>query len=183
MAWWRRVFSDHRASWRAFASAFLGTAPVVLAVNNLVGGVGGISGVSMQPTLNPGAARWMDDRVLLDRWSVVVNHRYNRGDVVILKTPEGTTQGGYSNVVKRIVALEGDFVRAKRGKDKGRVMRIPPGNCWVEGDNAQHSRDSNEFGPVPLALIGARCMWVLLPPSRWGPIPADPTINHPPLAY
>ena len=28
------------------------------------------------------------------------------------------------------------------------VVRIPQGHCWVEGDNAEVSRDSKEYGPV-----------------------------------
>lgn len=27
-------------------------------------------------------------------------------------------------------------------------MQVPPGHCWVEGDNGRFSQDSNFFGPV-----------------------------------
>ena len=29
-----------------------------------------------------------------------------------------------------------------------RHVTVPPGHCWVEGDNPKTSRDSNLFGPV-----------------------------------
>lgn len=31
-----------------------------------------------------------------------------------------------------------------------RVVRIPEGHCWIEGDNPEVSRDSREYGPVNL---------------------------------
>jgi hypothetical protein len=31
---------------------------------------------------------------------------------------------------------------------------VPPGHCWVEGDNHAHSADSNSYGAVRLCLSG-----------------------------
>lgn len=31
---------------------------------------------------------------------------------------------------------------------KDEEVPIPAGHCWVEGDEAFHSKDSNSFGPV-----------------------------------
>ena len=44
---------------------------------------------------------------------------------------------------------------------------IPPGHCWIEGDDPSHSYDSNDFGPVPLGLVRARVAHVIWPPRRW----------------
>lgn len=58
---------------------------------------------------------------------------------------------------------------------------VPPGHCWVEGDNGRLSNDSNNFGvvrsdhngsqcysllKVPQGLIKARVRFVMWPPSR-----------------
>ena len=79
--------------------------------------------------------------------------------------------------------------KGKREGEAGKWMRIkvPPGHAWVEGDArvdivpgslraAAHgaqsgrgkSRDSREFGPVPLGLITSRVEMVLWPPARFG---------------
>jgi len=46
------------------------------------------------------------------------------------------------------------------------IIRIPKGHCWVEGDNAHLSRDSRDFGPVPLGLINGVVVGIIWPPSR-----------------
>ena len=33
-------------------------------------------------------------------------------------------------------------------KHKRKLVKVPRGHCWVEGDNHSHSLDSNTFGPV-----------------------------------
>ena len=43
----------------------------------------------------------------------------------------------------------------------GKYVHIPRGHCWVEGDNRENTVDSNEFGPVPLALISAKAVWAI----------------------
>jgi signal peptidase I len=42
-----------------------------------------VDGASMQPTLNPRGAGERD-WVLVEKWSVKVMHRHERGDVVVL---------------------------------------------------------------------------------------------------
>lgn len=36
--------------------------------------------------------------------------------------------------------------------------QVPVGHMWLEGDNLIVSRDSREYGPVPLALVRGRAM-------------------------
>ncbi len=79
---------------------------------------------SMEPALHPG------DYVLVNRWA------YRRadpqaGDVVVLRNPEAHEQF----LVKRV--MSGD-------RETG---------LFVLGDNDTHSRDSRQFGMVPLHLI------------------------------
>jgi inner membrane protease subunit 2 len=49
-------------------------------------------------------------------------------------------------ITKRILALPGDTIMPLRNKEK--PVPIPAGHCWVEGDEAFHSIDSNAFGVV-----------------------------------
>ncbi|POM65955.1 CASP-like protein [Phytophthora palmivora] len=133
--------------------------PVGVTVNALGVSLASVKGRSMQPTLNNGLMQdAVRDRVLLDKFSVQMRHRYERGDVVVLESPEAAGQ----YLIKRLVALEGDLVTDRRG---GHRM-IPVGKCWVEGDNPTFSDDSDSFGAVPLALIDARVVAVVWPPSE-----------------
>lgn len=55
-------------------------------------------------------------------------------------------------------------------------IEIPPNYAWVEGDASvgsgraeNKSRDSREFGPVPLGLLTARVEWIIWPFAHFGP--------------
>uniref|UniRef100_A0A8C6GNW7 Mitochondrial inner membrane protease subunit 2 n=1 Tax=Mus spicilegus TaxID=10103 RepID=A0A8C6GNW7_MUSSI len=48
-------------------------------------------------------------------------------------------------IIKRVIALEGDIVRTIGHKN--RLVKVPRGHMWVEGDHHGHSFDSNSFGP------------------------------------
>ncbi|CAO3589412.1 unnamed protein product [Absidia cylindrospora] len=75
----------------------------------------------------------------------------------------------------RIIALQGDTVKPLRS-DK--PVQVPKGHCWLEGDEAFHSKDSNSFGTVPIALINAKVTRILWPPSRFGPVEKKPLSNR-----
>ena len=62
-----------------------------------------------------------------------------------------------TELVKRVIALPGDTVKALDGRRIKMCARSlcarltrpsPDGQCWVEGDEPFHSTDSNAFGPV-----------------------------------
>ena len=36
--------------------------------------------------------------------------------------------------------------------------QVPQGHCWLVGDNLPASRDSRDFGPVPLGLIRGKAI-------------------------
>jgi len=38
------------------------------------------------------------------------------------------------------------------------AAQVPPGHIWLEGDNLIVSRDSREYGPLPLALVRGRAV-------------------------
>lgn len=153
-----RISESMGRLWQTLGRAALWL-PVGVAVNSLLVSVASVRGRSMQPTLNAGLSQnAVRDRVLLDKFSVRWRHKYRRGDVVTLASPQAPGE----TLIKRLVGVEGDVV-LDRG---GRVHVIPPGRCWVEGDSPTFSDDSEKFGPVPLALIEARVVAVLWPPEH-----------------
>ncbi|CAH0479743.1 unnamed protein product [Peronospora belbahrii] len=142
--------------WQTIAKVVLWL-PVGITVNALGVSLASVKGRSMQPTLNDGLTQdAVRDRVLLDKFSVQMRHRYRRGDVVVLESP--MVAGQY--LIKRLLGLEGDLMTDRRG----RRCIVPPGKCWVEGDNSTFSDDSDSYGPVPLALIDSRVLAVVWPP-------------------
>lgn len=55
-------------------------------------------------------------------------------------------------VIKRVVGLEGDVIRTRKSCAE-RVVTVPQGQVWVEGDEAFHSVDSNNYGPVSISFL------------------------------
>ena len=47
--------------------------------------------------------------------------------------------------------------------DAQRRHQVPEGHCWIVGDNLPASRDSRQFGPLPLALIQGKIIAKVLP--------------------
>jgi inner membrane protease subunit 2 len=151
--------------------AVLGALPVVVTVRDCVADVAYCQGVSMQPAINPYPdaatlrrfyfARYWRDWVLVDK----VAPRYGalaRGEVVLLRSVQHPDR----LLLKRLAALEGDWVVTSRGD----YVHIPRGHCWVEGDNRSDSIDSNSFGAVPLGVVTGRATHVVWPPWRVGRI-------------
>ncbi|KAI8084947.1 mitochondrial inner membrane protease subunit 2 [Halteromyces radiatus] len=125
-----------------------------------------VEGRSMQPTFNPDTNMLQRDIVLLNKWAAT-DHEFSRGEIVTLISPTEPKR----IITKRIIALQGDTVKPLRS-DK--LVRVPRGHCWVEGDEAFHSKDSNSFGTVPIALINAKVTRILWPPSRFGAVEKKP---------
>lgn len=73
-------------------------------------------------------------------------------------------------MVKRVLGLEGDMVVVppSRAFDPGRVVIVPKGHVWIQGDNLERSSDSRAFGPVPYAMVEAKLVFQCWPPSRAG---------------
>ena len=197
LRWQRGGWRRHRRR-RAMASSALGrfaratafAVPVAITLNDLVCGVTWVEGSSMEPALNAsrnsGGGRGGPELVLLDKASVRLQG-LQRGDVVVSIAPDDPARV----TVKRLIALEGDWLRDTRGK----MVHVPRGRCWLEGDNrdgldvdlrdevdlddavqatargVSDMRDSNHFGPVPVAMLQSRVVTVLWPPSRVGLLP------------
>ena len=96
----------------------------------------------MAPTLAPGD------------WAIAVPLRHPRvGDVVVVEHPG---RPGYE-MVKRITAAPGDHVGDRPlGADE----------WWVEGDFAEASTDSRQFGPVRGRALKVKIVIVYWPKER-----------------
>ncbi|ORX33734.1 putative peptidase [Kockovaella imperatae] len=142
-------------------SGILAWIPVGICFTKYGYSIATITGGSMEPTFNPGHTRGSSDKdtVLLEKWSVVLR-RFRRGQVVTLWSPNDP----YLLTAKRIIALQGDVVQPADGSSD--PIRIPRGHCWVEGDSNEKTRDSNVYGPIPLALINARVSHIVWPMRR-----------------
>eukprot|EP00639_Heterosigma_akashiwo_P000978 CAMPEP_0194582282 /NCGR_PEP_ID=MMETSP0292-20121207/15472_1 /TAXON_ID=39354 /ORGANISM="Heterosigma akashiwo, Strain CCMP2393" /LENGTH=163 /DNA_ID=CAMNT_0039436325 /DNA_START=31 /DNA_END=519 /DNA_ORIENTATION=- len=112
-------------------------------------------GPSMLPTLSKSG-----DVVLQEK----LTPRFGKleiGDVVILTSPTDTAK----NVCKRITGLAGDtmVVRPTKRYMREKIVDVPPGHAYLEGDNPMNSTDSRNYGPVPLALITGRVFMKIWP--------------------
>ncbi|GJN74877.1 peptidase S24/S26A/S26B/S26C [Purpureocillium lilacinum] len=83
------------------------------------------------------------------------------GDLVLYKIPIFESQHG----VKRLVGMPGDYVSLGTPGEQGeeQMIQVPEGHCWIVGDNLPASRDSRQFGPLPLALVQGKIIAKILP--------------------
>lgn len=101
----------------------------------------------MLPELLPG------DGLLVDRLAYVRGGP-RRGDIVLVSHPLRPDL----RMVKRLTGLPGDTV--------GERM-LARGEYWVEGDNAEGSTDSREFGPARRSDLLGRGWIRYWPVERW----------------
>ncbi len=146
--------------------------PLAIGLHTFVTQVYAISGHSMEPTLHDG------ERVVVDKIRPAIGE-LQRGDLVIFVSPEDPSK----NLIKRIIAIEGDEVELVGDKvfingepieenyihrtlfpDRpGEVTIVKPDHFFMLGDNRPQSRDSRQFGLIPGQLIRGRVVLRLWP--------------------
>lgn len=114
-----------------------------------------VAGTSMAPTFAT------ESTILFESVSIALG-RVGRGDVVVLTSPEKGCEGAL--LTKRVVAIEGDWLFSR----DGRLVRVPRGHVWVEGDNASNSNDSTHYGPVPCQNLVGTVVAKVWPPTEAG---------------
>eukprot|EP00879_Flechtneria_rotunda_P012745 GHRR01013309.1.p1 GENE.GHRR01013309.1~~GHRR01013309.1.p1 ORF type:complete len:156 (+),score=33.31 GHRR01013309.1:197-664(+) len=106
-----------------------------------------VDGPSMFPTFT-GRGDWVVAQALPG-----LADRIQVGDIVISIRPIQADE----NIIKRVTAVQGQTVNVFRpGQLPPTQVKVPPGHVWLQGDNLLLSRDSREYGPVPLALLRGR---------------------------
>lgn len=104
----------------------------------------------MLPTLGDSG-----ELVIEDCLSYRLGRKPARGDLVVYRAPYMPSR----LVCKRLIGLPGDVVCVDPTGEKAPSTEhvvIPEGHIWVSGDNAPASRDSRDYGPVPIKLIRSR---------------------------
>lgn len=153
----------------AFLTATLMRAAVIQAFS--------IPSVSMEKTLLVG------DRVLVNKR----NRDAHVGDIVVFKRPPGEEAAAIKDLIKRVIAVEGETVEAHDGKllVNGKELAEPylapgtvtvmdqtvtvrRGEVWVMGDNRSQSRDSRFFGAIKKSSIIGHAFVRIWPPGRFG---------------
>jgi signal peptidase I len=108
----------------------------------------------------------VDDKVMVDK----VSHRVTgvqRGDIVVFHRPANLQGSGVNELVKRVIAVEGDTIEAINGTvyvndvaidepylvKQGSTRNLPrttvgAGHLFMMGDNRERSSDSRVFGPI-----------------------------------
>ena len=104
-----------------------------------------VQGPSMIPAID-----MRDNLVLLDHFTTKFIRHPRRGEVILAENP---FKPGF-NIVKRVLCVEGEFAEFY-SHQLGEMVKveIPKGHIWIEGDNKENSKDSRDFGPLPLALV------------------------------
>jgi len=144
--------------------------PLALGLHTFLPQVYAISGCSMEPTLHHG------ERVVIDKISSAFTE-LEVGDMVIFSSPIDPQK----NLVKRIVGVGGDRIelRGDRLQRNGEPIeepyahlglygrdaewRVPDGDIFVLGDNRPQSKDSRDFGTVPVASVRGKVILRLWP--------------------
>ncbi len=134
-----------------------------------------VDGSSMEPGIFDG------DTLCISRLAAWMGW-YDTGDIITF-TKE--VDGESIDMVKRVIALEGDTVGIENGvvtvngkeleepyaagETEGIVwMTVPVGEVFVMGDNRSCSTDSRFFGTIRADDVQGKVIFRLLPLSRWG---------------
>jgi len=146
--------------------------PLALGLHTFVTQVYAVSGHSMEPTLHDG------ERVVVDKIRPALGE-LQRGDLVIFVSPEDPSK----NLIKRIIAIAGDeveligdqvlingvplqedYIHRTLFPDRpGEVTVVKPGHLFMLGDNRPQSRDSRQFGIIPIESIRGKVLMRLWP--------------------
>jgi signal peptidase I len=163
-------------NWKRFALDILET--IILAVV-LYFGINAISarvrvdGLSMNPTLQHG------EYILVSRLSYKTGQP-QRGDIIVFSLPTDQRQ----DLIKRVIGLPGETISIHDGKVLVNGLTLeepyiaqPPvyngewtvseGQLFVLGDNRNDSKDSHQWGLLPMENVIGKALLIYWPPPEW----------------
>lgn len=163
-------------NWKRFVLDILET--VILAVV-LYFGINAISarvrvdGLSMNPTLQHG------EYILVSRLSYKTGEP-QRGDIIVFSFPMDQKQ----DLIKRVVGLPGETISIRNNEVLVNGMKLEEpyiaqspiyngewtvgeGQLFVLGDNRNDSKDSHQWGLLPVENIIGKALLIYWPPSEW----------------
>jgi inner membrane protease subunit 1 len=117
-----------------------------------------VQGPSMYPTFKGRG----DEVVLVDAFTPWAG-RISKGDIVICSRPMASSS--HEVVIKRVHAMEKEMVTLYPDAQHAdvRLVEVPKGHIWLQGDNPIQSLDSRTYGPVPIALVKGRVLFQIWP--------------------
>jgi signal peptidase I len=168
--------AEQKTNWKRFVLDILET--LVLAVVlyfgiNVVSARVRVDGFSMRPTLQDG------EYILVNKLAYKFNEP-QRGDIIVFVFPVNPEE----DLIKRIIGIPGDTVAVQDGvlTVNGAVVdepyinappayngtwQVPEGNLFVLGDNRNDSRDSHQWGLLPMENVIGRSVMIYWPPEDW----------------
>jgi len=167
---------EHKDDWKRVGLDILET--IVLAVV-LYFGINALSarvrvdGLSMIPTLQNG------EYILVNRLAYKTGQP-NRGDIIVFSLPADNGQ----DLIKRVIGLPGETVHISDGSVTINGVKlqetyiaqdplyfgewtIPEDYLFVLGDNRNDSRDSHQWGLLPLENVIGKSVLIYWPPDDW----------------
>jgi signal peptidase I len=137
-----------------------------------------VDGFSMNPTLQDG------EYILVNRLAYKIGNPV-RGDIVVFSFPMDPRQ----DLIKRVIGLPGESISVQDGKVMingipleepyiaappiyNGTWEVPEGQLFVLGDNRNESKDSHEWGLLPMENVVGRAILIYWPPPEWQ------VINH-----
>lgn len=144
-----------------------------------------VDGFSMKPTLQDG------EYILINKLAYKLGEPM-RGDIVVFVFPMNPEE----DLIKRIIGLPGDMISIQGGalSINGVVVdepyiNAPPaysgtwqvaeGELFVLGDNRNDSRDSHQWGLLPVENVIGRAVLIYWPPEEWRVIEHTPQASIP----
>jgi len=127
----------------------------------------------MRPTLQDG------EYILVNKLAYKFSEP-KRGDIIVFIFPVNPEE----DLIKRIVGIPGDTVTVQDGvlSVNGTAVdepyinappayngtwQVPEGNLFVLGDNRNDSRDSHQWGLLPVQNVIGRSVLIYWPPEEW----------------
>ncbi len=137
-----------------------------------------VDGFSMNPTLQNG------EYILVNKMAYKIG-KPQRGDIVVFMFPMNLEE----DLIKRVIGLPGESVNVQDGvvSINGTPItepyinaapfyngewQVPEGQLFVLGDNRNDSRDSHQWGLLPIENVIGRAVLIYWPPEEWQ------VINH-----
>jgi signal peptidase I len=168
--------AEQSTNWKRFILDILET--LVLAVVlyfgiNAVSARVRVDGFSMRPTLQDG------EYILVNKLAYKFSEP-KRGDIIVFIFPVNPEE----DLIKRIIGIPGDTVTVQDGvlSINGTAVeepyinappayngtwQVPEGNLFVLGDNRNDSRDSHQWGLLPIQNVIGRSAVIYWPPKEW----------------
>ncbi len=142
-----------------------------------------VRGHSMYPTLEP------NNYLIINKIPYMI-HEPEHGDIIVFKSHLETLDGKEKDLIKRVIAVEGDEIVVKDGEiyvngekleedyingdyTSGDIeLNVPQDHVFVMGDNRQNSLDSRDsrVGPVEIDTIRGKVLVRLFPFDEIGKV-------------